>query len=58
MREPPRPRIVISDFPGLTSNFDPRDLPPGAAQEQINATSETVGELRVRLGMRPVTFEE
>lgn len=58
MKDPPRSRAVINDFPGQVTNADPRDLPAGAAEEQTNAVSDTIGELRVRLGMRPVTFEE
>lgn len=58
MRDPPRSRLVIADWPGLAGNVDPRDLPQGAAEEQVNMVSDTAGEMRVRLGMRFVTFEE
>lgn len=56
--EPAHPAVLIMDFPGLMTNVDPRDLPTGAAEEQTNLTCIVTGELRQRLGMREVTFEE
>ncbi len=53
----PKSSVDITDFPGLADNVDPRDLPPGAAEEQVNATAVVAGELAVRLGYRLVTFE-
>lgn len=53
-----RPVAIAEDFPGLMTNVDPRDLPDGAAEEQINLVCQVVGELRVRLGMKEVVFEE
>lgn len=55
--EPARPADVILDFPGLSLNADPRDLPPGAAEEQTNMASDVPGEMRSRLGLREVEFE-
>jgi hypothetical protein len=53
----PQASIEMTDFPGMIDNQDRLDLPPGTADEQVNATCVTVGELQVRLGMRQVTFE-
>lgn len=53
----PRASVEIRDFPGLVNNGDPSDLPPGAAIEQVNVTSQTPGELAVRRGYRDVRFE-
>lgn len=58
MPEPARPVDLVSNFPGLLTNADPRDLPAGAAEEQVNLTCVVEGELRVRQGIRPVVFEE
>jgi len=57
MAEPARPVMVIEDFPGLLTNADPVDYPPGGAEEQVNACSHRVGELVVRRGLAEVTFE-
>lgn len=58
MPKPARPIAQTVDFPGLLTNVDPRDLPAGAAEEQLNATCVVIGELRVRLGVREVSFDE
>jgi hypothetical protein len=50
--------VEIKDFPGLITNMDPDDLPPGAAQVQINVTSERAAALEVRGGYLAVTFED
>jgi hypothetical protein len=55
--KPAQPVAVSTDFPGILTNVDPRDLPPGAAEEQINMLSIVSGELRVRAGIQEVTFE-
>ena len=39
-------------------NVDPRDIPPGAAEVQVNCCSLVLGELTVRRGLQEVTFEE
>ena len=57
MAEPAKPAVVAFDFPGLISNIDQRDLPPGAAEDQFNLTSIEIGEMQVRQGVREVIFE-
>ena len=52
-----KPVNAMTDFPGLILNADPRDIPPGAGQQQVNASSEQAGVLQSRRGMRPVRFE-
>lgn len=49
--------VVIRDFSGLASNIDPKEAEPSNAVVQVNATSIRVGELRVRMGLKAVTFE-
>lgn len=49
--------LVIDNFPGMIDAADPNDLPPGAAQVQINLSSAKPGELRTRGGYLPVTFQ-
>ena len=58
MPRPAKPVAQTIDFPGLLTNVDSRDLPAGAAEEQLNATCVTLGELRIRLGIREVVFDE
>ena len=53
----PEGRVQIDDFPGLVTNTDPHDLPPGAAVEQVNCHTPRLGELRPRLGSKPVKFD-
>lgn len=53
----PEASIEMVDFPGMIDNMDKLDIPPGAADEQVNACCINVGELTVRMGMRAVTFE-
>jgi hypothetical protein len=57
--DPKRPdsRVVIQDFAGFVANSDPHDLPPGAAQVQVNVTPSVPGELRVRQGYQVVRFD-
>lgn len=40
------------------TNVDPRDLPPGAAEEQVNCCSNILGELTPRAGFRELLFED
>jgi hypothetical protein len=54
----PADGIEMRDFPGLVKNTEPRDVPPGGAEEQINACSLVVGELTVRHGYRMVQFDD
>ncbi len=55
--ETPKASVMLKDFPGFMSNMDPRDIPEGAAEVQVNATCVVQGELQVRLGYLPVKFE-
>lgn len=57
MPKPATPVVVATDFPGMMVNTDPRDIPSGAAEEQINLTCVKTGEMRVRGGVREVFFE-
>lgn len=47
----------MRDFPGLVLNADPREVPSGAGQIQTNVTSEQIGLLQSRRGLRVVTFD-
>lgn len=49
--------MTLNQFPGMVDAADPNDLPPGAAQVQINLSSAKPGEMRTRLGFLPVSFE-
>ncbi len=55
---PARKSVQIRDFSGLVTKIDPDDVDPGAAVEQTNARSHHPGELRVRAGVRQLSFEE
>jgi hypothetical protein len=57
MPDMPIQAVEMRDFPGLMLNIDPRDLPPGAAQDQVNACCIVQGELQIRLGYREVKFD-
>ena len=50
-------QVLCKDFPGLMDNIDPRDIPPGAADDQVNICCIVMGELSVRLGYREVTYD-
>ncbi len=43
-------------WPGLISNADPHDLPPGGAVVQENFTSRVAGKLTGRKGIRAAMF--
>jgi len=58
MGQEARTEVNIRDFPGQVSDADPHDLPPGGAQEQVNATSAHAAQVRVRGGFLDVSFEE
>lgn len=49
--------VAMRDFPGLVINADPRDIPPGSGQQQVNVVSQQVGCLESRRGMRVLTFD-
>lgn len=53
-----RPVSSAVDFPGLITDIDPRDLPAGAAEEQVNLACIRLGEMQVRGGLREVSFDE
>jgi len=55
--KPAQDSVEMLDFPGLMLNVDPRDYPPGAAEEQENIACILMGELTVRRGMKEVVFE-
>lgn len=57
MAKPAKESVAIRDFPGLATKPDPDDLPPGGAVIQINCMSNRPGQLRVRPGYQPLTFE-
>ena len=58
MPQPADRAVTVSDFAGLIANADQIDQPEGAAVDQVNATCVVPGELRVRGGVRIVTFED
>lgn len=47
----------INDFPGLKLLEDPIDMPNGTSQDQLNAKSDVEGQLGIRNGMLPVSFD-
>lgn len=51
------PVATAVDFQGFILNADPRDIPVGSGQIQVNAISEQVGALMSRRGMTQVVFE-
>lgn len=57
MNEPPVTVAVISDFTGMFSNADPKDVPQEGAQVQVNVGTVRPGELTVRGGLKEVTFD-
>ena len=48
--------MKATQWPGLITNADPHDLPPGAAVVQENFSSRVPGKLVGRKGIRPVMF--
>lgn len=55
--ETPTAMLQVNDFPGLKLLEDPIDLPNGMSQDQLNAKSDIEGQLSVRNGMLPVSFD-
>lgn len=47
-----------SDFYGLVTAADPHDLPAMAARKLVNTQVDREGQLQVRPGYKPVTFED
>lgn len=57
MQRDPAASVTIDDFQGLQTNVDPNDTQPGGLQECVNATCIIAGQLTVRGGMQPISFE-
>ena len=47
----------VDEFKGQASNWNKHRQPPGVSVEQVNCGSPKAGELAVREGFRPVTFD-
>ncbi len=58
MGMPAKNVVRIQDFPGLATRLDPDDLKAGGSSEQVNAQSHHPGELKVRPGIKKLTFQE
>ena len=58
MPEQERSEVAMRDFGGLNSETDANDLAPGAADIQTNLTSEEIGVLRSRPGLKLVVFPD
>lgn len=48
----------MANWPGLMTNADPHDIPPGAAVVQNNCFTRRAGELTVRRGLGVVEFDD
>lgn len=57
MPDKPETVVILRGFPGMVTHMDDEDLPDGAAEEQVNITSDKPGTLIVRGGYREVSFE-
>ena len=57
MSDRPRKSVEIREFPGLVSNLDPTDIPPGYGIVQTNVTCVVEAEMDTRGGYRVVSFE-
>ena len=57
MLDRPRKSVEIREFPGLISNMDPNDMPPGYGIVQTNVTCVVEAEMDTRAGYRVVSFE-
>ena len=53
-----RAQVRINEFYGIVDGAGTEDLPPGAAQMQVNVASRRVGTLQTRRGYLPVAFEQ
>ena len=56
--EQARPVVGCTDFPGLMSEIDPRDIALGGGEVQENVTCVNQGMLIVRGGLKEVFFDE
>jgi hypothetical protein len=57
MGQPYKSSVEHVEFAGMTSNVDKHDIPAGGAQMQVNINIVQPGTLRVRGGLREVTFD-
>lgn len=51
------PAVEITRWPGLQTNANPHQIPPGAAVVQVNVQQLKDSQLSVRPGLRAVNFE-
>ena len=58
MGQEARVNVEIREFPGLLTDPDQGDIPPGASEEQVNVASSSAGDLTSRGGLRRVLFED
>ncbi len=49
--------VSIDDFAGMATNLDTHERPPGVSVEQVNVTGIQPGQLTVRGGMKPITWD-
>jgi len=54
----PITRQVAREFPGMQSNVDPHDLPPGGAVLQVNLLPRRPGTLETRGPLRVLQLED
>lgn len=57
MPEKVKAKVEIREFPGLATTVDPDDMPPGAAEIQVNVGAGTYGSLECRSGYAQVSFD-
>lgn len=57
MTEETQQRTEIKDFPGVRLEIDEHELSDGSSHEQENASSEDLGLLKSRKGLRVLSFE-
>lgn len=58
MADEAQARFDIPAFRGMATNADPQDIEPGQSKYQLNCHSIRQGELEVRKGLRPITFDD
>ena len=54
---PERIRVSYRGWPGLITDIDPHDLPPGAAAGQVNVVGYDAAQMQTRMGLRELQFE-
>lgn len=57
MSDKPKTSYDARDFSGLVLQADAHDVEPGTAVDQVNVQSDQEGALRVRMGVRLVSFD-